>query len=115
MSDRSFLDTNVLLYLLSDEQAKADCAEGLVAQGGVVSVQVLNEIAAVTIRKFGRSWSDVQAILAVGRDFCSVETLTLETHEKGMALAERYKLSVYDAMIVASALLAGSTTLYSED
>ena len=38
-----------------------------------------------------------------------------DTHERGLAVASRYGLSVYDAMIVSSALLAGCTLLYSED
>ena len=46
---------------------------------------------------------------------CPVEDLTLQTHDVGGALAERYGFSIYDAMIVASALVAGCTTLWSED
>jgi predicted nucleic acid-binding protein len=46
---------------------------------------------------------------------CPVEDLTLQTHDVGRALSERYGFSIYDAMIVASALLAGCTTLWSED
>ena len=49
----SFFDTNVLLYLLSKDAAKADLAEALLATGGVVSVQVLNEFASVATRKTG--------------------------------------------------------------
>ena len=48
-----FLDTNVLLYLLSGDADKADRAEELIADGGVISVQVLNEFASVASRKFG--------------------------------------------------------------
>jgi predicted nucleic acid-binding protein len=44
-----------------------------------------------------------------------VEPLTVETHDRGIHVAERYKLSVYDSMIVAAALMAGCNTLYSED
>jgi len=44
-----------------------------------------------------------------------VDALTTETHDRGRDIAEHYKLSLYDAMIVASALLAGCRTLYSED
>ena len=46
---------------------------------------------------------------------CTVEDLTVQTHQVGRALAERYQFSVYDAMIVAAALLSGCTTLWSED
>lgn len=110
-----FHDTNVILYLLSGDPAKADRAEELVAAGGRVSVQVLNELAAVASRKLGLSWNDIGEILAQVRAVCPVEPLAIETHERGLALASRYGLNVYDAMIVASALRAGCTLLYSED
>ena len=51
MSDKAFFDTNVLLYLLSGDAAMAERADAVVAQGGTVSVQVLNEFAAVAMRK----------------------------------------------------------------
>jgi len=47
----SFFDTNTLIYLMSDDVAKAQRAHDLVANGGVISVQVLNELANVGRRK----------------------------------------------------------------
>lgn len=110
-----FFDTNVVFYLLSEDAAKADRAEELLAAGGRVSVQVLNEFAAVASRKLGMGWTDIGAILTQVRAVCPVEPLSIETHERGLAIAARYGLSVYDAMIVASALLAGCKELFSED
>jgi predicted nucleic acid-binding protein len=110
-----FHDTNVVLYLLSGNSAKADRAEELIAAGGRISVQVLNEFAAVASRKLGLSWDDIGEILAQVRALCPVEPIAIETHERGIALASRHGLNVYDAMIVSSALLAGCTLLYSED
>ena len=48
---KSFFDTNVALYLLSADTAKTDRAEELLSTGGTISVQVLNEFAAVASRK----------------------------------------------------------------
>ena len=110
-----FFDTNVVFYLLSEDAAKADRAEELLAAGGRVSVQVLNEFAAVASRKLGMGWTDIGEILTQVRAVCPVEPLSIETHERGLAIAARYGLSVYDAMIIASALLAGCKELYSED
>ena len=110
-----FFDTNVVFYLLSEDAAKADRAEELLAAGGRVSVQVLNEFAAVASRKLRMGWTDIGEILTQVRAVCQVEPLSIETHERGLAIAARYGLSVYDAMIVASALLAGCKELYSED
>lgn len=115
MSAEAFLDTNVLLYLLSADTGKADCAERLISDGGVVSVQVLNEFAAVAIRKLKMTWTEVGEVLDAVQAKCVVEPVTVESHVRGRWLAERYGFSVYDAMIVASALLSGCATLYTED
>jgi predicted nucleic acid-binding protein len=111
----SFFDTNVLVYIASGDAAKADRAEAVVAAGGAMSVQVLNETANVARRKMKMSWADTRAFLAMLRDLLTVHPLTQETHETGLGLAERYGLSIYDAMIAAAALHAGCDTLWSED
>jgi predicted nucleic acid-binding protein len=110
-----FFDTNVLLYLLSSDTAKADTAEGLVAGGGTISVQVLNEFAAVASRKLRMPWSEIRDVLAQIRAVCAVEPVTVETHERALHVAERYGLSIYDALVVSAALLANCRTLHSED
>jgi predicted nucleic acid-binding protein len=111
----SFFDTNVLVYIASADAAKADQAEAAVAVGGAISVQVLNELANVARRKMRMSWTETNAFLNTLRSLLSVHPLTLEVHETGLALAQRYGLSTYDAMIAASALHAGCDTLWSED
>ena len=110
-----FFDTNILLYLLSADVAKADTAEELVSQGGHLSVQVLNEFAAVATRKLGLALVEIREFLLPLRTVCQIAPLTTETHDLGLSIAERYRLSIYDAMIAASALIAGCKTLYSED
>ncbi len=111
----AFIDTNILLYLLSADNDKADRAEMIVQAGGLISVQVLNEMASVARRKLSMSWGEINEVLALIRSVCSVAPLTIETHDRGRVVAERYGVSVYDAMIVAAALLGGCKTLYSED
>ena len=115
MAARPFVDTNVLLYLLSDDAAKADRAEALLADRIVISVQVLNEFANVALRKLKLEWPEIVQILADIRRFAGVEALTITTHDRGATLARRYQLSLHDAMIAAAALEAGCTTLWSED
>lgn len=112
---RAFIDSNILIYLLSADAAKADIAESIIEAGGVISVQVLNEVTNVIRRKLAMSWEETNEILALVRSLCMVKPLTIETHDRGRLVAERYGLAIYDAMIVASALLAGCETLYSED
>ena len=115
MTERVFFDSNVLLYMLSEDMDKANRAEVLLAGGGTISVQVLNEMSNAAIRKLGMSWSQVGTLLEPVRALCRIEPLTEATYDLGAELAARYRLSVYDAMIVAAALLAGADTLYSEN
>jgi predicted nucleic acid-binding protein len=110
-----FFDTNVVLYLLSADTAKADRAEELLAVGGTISVQVLNEFVAVASRKLRMSWVEIREVLAQIRAICAVVPITIETHERAFRVAERYGLSIYDALIVSAALLAGCKTIHSED
>jgi len=111
----SFFDTSVLLYLLSQDSNKADRVEQLLAERGTISVQVLNEFAAVAMRKLKMPLSEVREILGTLRAICNVEPVTVATHDRGLAINERYGFSLYDSMLVAAALLADSKALYSED
>jgi len=111
----SFFDTNVLVYIASGDPVKADRAEAIIGDGGVISVQVLNELTNVARRKMRMAWPDTHAFLSMLRGLLTVQPITVETHETGLALAERYNLSTYDAMIAASALYADCDTLWSED
>lgn len=112
---RGFLDSNVVLYLLSSDEAKADRAEQLLRDGPVVSVQVLNEVAHVCSRKLAMSWADIGQFLDLVRQLCKIVPLTEDVHDRARHFAERYRLSFYDASIAAAAIGAGCRTLYSED
>jgi predicted nucleic acid-binding protein len=115
MSADDFFDSNVLLYLVSPEPSKAARAEALVDTGGMVSIQVLAEVANVARRKFQMTFQEIRELLLGIRLACSVHTPDLATHELGLDIAERYRFSIYDSMLLASALEAGCRTFYSED
>jgi predicted nucleic acid-binding protein len=112
---KSFIDSNVVLYLLSADAKKADQAEAAMNDDVTISVQVLNEIVSVARRKIDMPWKDLTAFLSLVKSICVVQPLTLGVHENGCRLAERYGFSVYDAMIVAAAREAECATLFSED
>jgi predicted nucleic acid-binding protein len=116
MSGKAFFDTNVLVYIVGQKDERTAKAEALVANGGVVSVQVLNELASVSRRKLAMSWEDIGDALAAIRVLCpSPLPLTLDTHDAGVRIAAKYGFPFYDALIAAAALEAECTTLYSED
>ncbi|APT60404.1 pilus assembly protein (plasmid) [Roseomonas gilardii] len=114
---RPFLDTNILLYAALQPDPRSETARGLLARGGLVSVQVLNEFTAVARRKLRRPWPEVRQALAAIRTLCPAapRPLTVATHDAAIGLAERLGYTIDDALILASALEAGCDTLFSED
>lgn len=115
MAGSGFFDSNVLLYLASEDVAKVERAERLLEAGGHVSVQVLNELANVARRKMRLSVDEARDWLGIMRALLQVHPVTEATHDTGMAIAARYGLSTHDSMIIAAAVLAGCGTVYSED
>jgi predicted nucleic acid-binding protein len=111
----AFFDTSVILYLLSRDDGKANRVEELLLQRGHINAQVLNELAAVSLRKHSLSPGEVREFLLGIREFCHTHSLTAEVHERGLDVVERYGFSLYDSMIVAAALESGCRCLYSED
>lgn len=112
---KPFVDSNIVLYLLSADADKADRVEAILAVGAVVSVQVLNEVTSVCVRKFKMPWQEVDALLMAVKAACEVVPLTVASHERAVELAKRFQLSFYDASIVASAHISGSSVLLTED
>lgn len=110
-----FLDSNVVLYLLSSDSDKADKVEELLKAGPVLSVQVLNEVTHVCRRKLQMGWDEIAQFLELVRGFCKVVPLTEVVHDHARLIADQLKLSFYDACIIAAAVGAGCQTLYSED
>ena len=110
-----FFDTNVILYLLSDEPEKAEISERLLQRGGKISVQVLNETLVNCRRKAGMGWEEAGEFLAGIRALTEVVDISARSHDLGRAVGARYVLSVHDAMLLGAALEAGCTTFWSED
>ena len=116
MNDKPFFDTNVILYAFRPDDTRGQVAETLLAAGGSLSVQVLNEFVAVARRKLDKSWEEVRRALDILRAFCPEPVpLTVETHERAVHIAERSGYSIFDSLIIAAALHAGARTLYTED
>jgi predicted nucleic acid-binding protein len=112
---RPFFDTNILVYAQT-EDARAAKARELIAAGGVISVQILNEFANVLRKKLNRSWEDVSAASAdIEFAFGPVRPLTVELHRQALDIARGRSLSLFDALIIASAAEAGCDTLLTED
>ncbi len=112
---KPFIDSNVILYLLSSDHTKADKAEAILEAGGTISVQVLNEVVSVCRRKLKMEWDEIDAVLMAIKACVAVVPLTEATHELAVQICKQYQLPFYDAHICAAALLAGAQHLLSED
>jgi predicted nucleic acid-binding protein len=111
-----FFDSNVLIYTLAQNDPRQSVARGLVAAGGTISIQALNEFANVARRKLGLSWQETAKALIAIRALCRPPLpITLATHEAALGIAGTFGYRFYDSLIIASALEAGCATLYSED
>jgi len=116
MNDKPFFDTNVVLYAFHQGNARRQRAETLLAAGGALSVQVLNEFVNVARRKLNKSWEEVRRAVGILRIFCpDPAPVTIETHDRAVQIAERYGYSIFDSLIVAAALERECNILYSED
>ncbi len=116
MPGERFFDTNVLIYAFAEDDPRSGRAEALLAGGGVIGVQVLNEFTNVTRRKLRWQWSDIEAAIKVIEDLAGpARPLTNAIHAQAVALARDHSLSFYDALIVAAAIDAGCRLLNSED
>ena len=110
-----FIDTNVLLYLLDENGAKAETAQEIVASGGVISVQVLNEFIHVGMRKHALRWPGIEDYVDNFRATLRIDPLTVDVQSLAMTIARTYRLSIFDANILAAAETGGCRIVYSED
>ena len=110
-----FLDSNVLVYAFTTDR-RAAVAQALLQTRPTISVQGLNEFANIARRKLGMDWQEVREAISALRMLCpTILALELATHDEALRIAERYGYSMFDALVIASALQAGSDTLWSED
>lgn len=116
MNGKPFLDTNILIYAFATNDVRTEKAEALLAAGGIISVQVLNEFVNVSCRKLGRNWRDIENALGILRTLLDPPIpISVELHEAAVAIARDNRLSFYDSLIIAAAQYAKCNLLYSED
>lgn len=123
MNDKFFLDTNILVYTFDEgdpekrERARALVGAALAESRGVISYQVAQEFLNAALRKFSKplTSADAERFLTVVLEPLCMVFASLELFHQAIEISDRWKYSFYDALIVASALKAGCSILYSED
>lgn len=110
-----FLDTNILIYAFAAGDRRSVRAESLMAEGGVIGVQVLNEFTSIARRKLSWDWTQIDAALAVILELMGpARPLTAEIHAQAVRLARDSTLSFYDALVIAAAADASCRVLLTE-
>jgi predicted nucleic acid-binding protein len=123
MSDKFFIDTNILVYTFDDrdpgkrDRARALVAEALSESRGVIGYQVIQEFLNAALRKFLKplTAADAERYLTIVLEPLCAVFASIELYHQAIDISERWKYSFYDSLIIASALQAGCTVLYSED
>jgi predicted nucleic acid-binding protein len=115
MSDKLFLDSNVCLYCFDSNEKRQSAALRLLSMRPLISTQVIHETAAVCLGKWKMNASEVRSYIELLISKCDVEVLPPSHTFDALDLLEKFSLSWWDALIVASALKAGCTLLYTED
>ena len=113
-----FIDTNIWLYALiqNDDPAKSAIARTLVqTTHPIVSTQVINEVCVNLLRQLHLPEKQIRQVIASFYEKYPVIALDLSILLSASRLRQRYSLSFWDSMIVASALSSGVGILYSED
>ncbi len=114
-AEHPFFDTNIVVYGIVGDGWRQQIAKSVMYDGGTISVEVLNELSNVLLRKHMKNWATIQDISAATRALFHVRPVTKDIHIQGLFLAERYGFALYDSMIVAAALESGCDVLWSED
>ncbi|MHC6202786.1 PIN domain-containing protein [Breznakiellaceae bacterium SP9] len=117
MSDRVFIDTNILVYAYStdDEVKQRKTVSALFDNDCVISTQVVNEFCNICLKKLHLSASIIKRDLAEIITICDCYTVNYQTAQHALALQERYGFSYYDCLIVASAIETDCKYLFTED
>ncbi|MBS4024031.1 MAG: PIN domain-containing protein [Dethiobacter sp.] len=117
MKDRAFIDTNVLIYLYSeDEFEKRETSKSVFsAYFCVTSTQVLNELSNVLIKKFKVPTTEVLAAIEEIIENCEINVVSVYSVKKALDISDKYRYSYYDSLILASALENECKFLITED
>ena len=119
MSDKVFLDTNLVIYSYSeDETQKFEIANRLLEKYEnhiIISTQVINELTNTLLRKFHLNAYEVKAVISELNSNFPIVNFTLQTQLKAIEIKERYQLQFYDSLILATALENECHIVYSED
>ena len=110
-----FIDSNIILYLFDINETKRTIAQKLIAAKPSLNAQVLVEVGNVCKRKFSFSKTQVTLLWQDLLNDCSCSEINEYIIKDAIRLISKYDFQLFDAIIVAGALNANCSILYSED
>ena len=117
MKDRTFIDTNIIVYFATDKGDKREIILNKLSECefGFISIQVLNEFSNTCYKKKLLEPDEIELAIKEYIDMFNVAILNIETVIEALKIKNKYGFSYYDSLIVSSALQNDCTILYSED
>ena len=110
-----FVDSNIVLYLMDEEERKKHISRKILSNSPSICVQVLVEVANVCKYRFNYKKLDLLQLWTVLLRDCNLVSTDNQSMQKAIQLVNRYDFQLFDALIIADALKANCTILYSED
>jgi predicted nucleic acid-binding protein len=117
MQDKAFIDTNILVYLYSEDEVKkrAIAYDAIEKYNCITSTQVLNEFSNVCLKKLHIPAEVISKSIDEIASVCIIVPVEQETIKKALELHHKYKYPYYDCLIIASSLIYNCTYLLTED
>lgn len=117
MQDRFFIDTNLLIYYVSNDASRKAVVKDLFVDNEniIISSQVITEFVAAAVKKKILSFDDSVKYAKEFLDLFYLDLIDNEVLLLSFKIAEQYKYSIWDSLIVASALESNCSILYTED
>ena len=118
MKDRVFIDTNILIYFISDEEPKKQIAKRILVDDPILKVlssQVIGEFVNVSIKKNLLPKEETYLVAKVFMKNLAFTLIDQESLNKSFDIQLRYNYSFWDSLIIASAITSGCSILYTED
>ncbi len=109
------LDTNILVYSFDPQSFKSKIADNLIAEQPIIPAQVVSEFLNVSKRLLSIPKLDILKKCNLILRECNIIPTTQNVLNHAEKLIARYDLQLFDSIIVASAIEANCTILYSED
>jgi len=117
MPNKVFIDTNILIYAYSaTELDKRKISLAILGSYNIViSIQVINEFIWIMNRKFNINYTQLGILVDKFWNKFKVSQITKFSIEKALEIAQNYKYSYWDSLIIACALENECSILFTED